>query len=440
MQDLPLIALVGEPNAGKSTLMNKIAGRQLAVTSPVAGTTRDRQYVDADWNGRAFSLVDTAGLSFNDTGELEAALLEQIEIAVAEADVIVFVVDGKTHPENLDRKTVLKFRKTKKPVIVAINKLDSPKNLEEILGEFQSLGIKQLFGVSGLTGRGMGDLLDAMVEALPPEKELPPRPESEIAVAIVGKPNVGKSSLFNAILKEKRVVVSSIPGTTRTAIDTQTEIDGTNYTFIDTAGLKRKDYRQGLPDRYSGFQTFKSIRRSDIAILVISALEPISKQDQHIAAEIIDMAKGCIIVVNKMDQYNGEESSLRDHISYHFPFLWYSPLFFTSAVTDQNIEEVIAAIKPIADNRKKVVPQEAIDKILAYSLEKYPPKLMLDQRKPKVYGLTQIGSEPPTFELYVNFSAAISTQYRRALQKAIAKYLDFWGTPVELKFRDKDNS
>lgn len=440
MKDLPIIALVGEPNAGKSTLMNKIAGKQLAVTSPIAGTTRDRQYADSEWNGRSFSMVDTAGITFSETGELESALLEQIDVALAEADVILFVVDGKTAAESLDRKTILKFRKSKKPVILALNKLDSPKQLEQTIADFQSLGIKQIFGVSALTGRGLGDLLDACVEALPPEKEMTEKKESDIAVAIVGKPNVGKSSLLNAILKEKRVVVSSIPGTTRTAIDTETEINGTTYTFIDTAGLKRKDYRQELPDQYSGFQTFKSIRRSDVAILVISALEPISKQDQHIAGEIVDMAKGCILVVNKMDEFHGDETRLRDHVSYHLPFLWYSPLFFTSAVTGENIDEVIAAIKPILENRKKEIPQEDLDRLLAKSLEVNPPKLLRDQRKPKVLGLTQIGTEPPTFELYVNFPAAISTQYRKSLQKAIAKYMDFWGTPVELKLRGKDRS
>ena len=347
MKDLPIIALVGEPNAGKSTLMNKIAGKQLAVTSPVAGTTRDRQYADSEWNGRSFSMVDTAGITFSETGELESALLEQIDVALSEADVILFVVDGKTSPESLDRKTILKFRKSKKPVILVLNKLDSPKQLEQIVADFQSLGIKKIFGVSALTGRGLGDLLDACIQALPPEQEVPEKAESEIAVAIVGKPNVGKSSLLNAILKEKRVVVSAIPGTTRTSIDTETEINGTTYTFIDTAGLKRKDYKQELPDQYSGFQTFKSIRRSDVAILVINALEPISKQDQHIAGEIVDMAKGCILVVNKMDEFHGDEARLRDHVSYHLPFLWYSPLFFTSAVTGENVDEVIAAIKPI---------------------------------------------------------------------------------------------
>lgn len=409
----------------------------MAVTSPVAGTTRDRQYVDSTWNGREFSMVDTAGLDY-ETGELEIALLEQINIAVDEADVIIFVVDGKTRPEQIDRKTLLKFRKIQKPIILAINKLDSPTKQDQVIADFQSMGIKKIFGISGLTGRGLGDLLDAAVEALPAEKPLPPKPENSISVSIVGKPNVGKSSLLNAILKQKRVVVSSIPGTTRTSIDTHTKINGVDYNFIDTAGLKRKTNNQKLPDVYSSFQTFKSIRRSDVAILVISALEPISKQDQHIAADIVNMDKGCIIVVNKMDAFDGDEERLRDHISYHFPFLWYSPLIFTSAEKNQNIGDVVAAIKPIYENRKKVVSQEEIDRLLMKSLSHNPPKRMLDQREPKVLGLTQINSDPPTFELKVNLAATISQQYRSYLRNLIAKDLDFWGTPVLLKLKGKD--
>ncbi len=437
MQDLPLIALVGQPNAGKSTLMNKIAGRRFAVTSPVAGTTRDRQYVDSTWNGREFSMVDTAGLDY-ETGELEIALLEQINIAVDEADVIVFVVDGKTRPEQIDRKTLLKFRKIQKPIILAINKLDSPKKQDQVIADFQSMGLKKIFGISALTGRGLGDMLDAAVEALPPEKTLPPKPENSISVSIVGKPNVGKSSLLNAILKQKRVVVSSIPGTTRTSIDTHTKINGVDYNFIDTAGLKRKNNNQKLPDVYSSFQTFKSIRRSDVSILVINALEPISKQDQHIAADIANMEKGCIIVVNKMDAYDGSEERLRDHISYHFPFLWYSPLIFISAEKGENINEVVAAIKPIYENRKKVADQEDIDRVLRNSLTHNPPKLLRDQRQPKVIGLTQIDVDPPTFQLQVNLAATISQQYRSYLRNLIAKDLGFWGTPVLLKLKGKD--
>jgi GTPase len=440
MNTLPIVAIIGEPNAGKSTLLNKIAGKPLAVTSKVAGTTRDRQYVDTSWNGVHFTMVDTAGITFGNQQELEAAITAQIETAIDQAELLLFVVDGRNPIETHDRKTLLKFRKTRKPVILAINKLDSPKQMQELADQFQALGIKSSFPVSSINGRGIGDMLDAVAEALKDTgKELPP-PAVGIGVCIVGKPNVGKSSLLNKVLNEERVIVSSIPGTTRTAIDTHTVIDGDEYTFIDTAGLKRKAHRQNLPEIYSGFQTFKALRRSDIALLVIDATEEITKQDQHLAQEIIDMGKGLIIVANKIDQYKGTEEALRDYISHHFPFLWMSPMFLVSAKTGDGITEALAAIKPIYVNRRKEVTREELENVLTKVLKQNPPKLLRDQKKPKVFGLTQIQTNPPMFELLVNYPAAISMQFRNSVKNRVIKDLDFWGTPVELKIRGKDKS
>jgi GTPase len=437
---LPIIAIVGEPNVGKSTLMNKIAGKMLAVTSPVAGTTRDRQYFDTSWNGVDFTMVDTAGITFNNTGELETALNEQIEIAVDQADILLLVVDAKAGAEQIDRKTLQKFRKSKKPLIVAINKMDSPKHIEATVAPFHRLGVKNIFPVSALNGRGLGDLLDDITEFIKKNKlDKIARPETAgIGVSIVGKPNVGKSSILNKILKEERVVVSSIPGTTRTAIDTHTVINGQDYTFIDTAGLKKKEHRQKLPDIFSGFQTFKALRRSDIAFLVIDATEEITKQDQHIAREIVELDKGVVILANKMDLYDGTEQALRDYISYHFPFLWNSPLIFVSASTGHGIAEAIKTIKPIYDNRHKVIEQEELDKLLTGVLKRNPPMLLRDQKKPKVLGLKQTATNPPLFELLVNYPAAISQAFRRHLLKRLMKTFDFWGTPVALRLHGKD--
>jgi len=440
MNELPIIAIVGEPNVGKSTLMNKIAGRMFAVTSPVAGTTRDRQYVDTSWNGVGFTLVDTAGITFNEKGELEQALNGQIDVAVDQADLLLFVADAKDGVEHIDRKTIIKFRKSKKPVVLAVNKVDSPKNVEAVAASFQSTGIKEIYPVSALNGRGIGDLLDSIAgfiteHGLAREKEQPAR---GIAVSIVGKPNVGKSSILNKILKQDRVVVSPVPGTTRTAIDTYTTIDGQEYTFIDTAGLKKKEHRQKLPDIFSGFQTFKALRRSDIAFLVIDATQEITKQDQQIAREIAELDKGVVILASKMDLYNGTEQALRDYVSGHFPFLWHSPLFFVSGLTGHGIDAAITALKPIFANRHKEIPQEAIDKLLANMLKQNPPKLLRDQKKPKVLGLRQSATNPPQFELLVNYPAAISQQFRRYALKRIMKSLDFWGTPVSLRLKGKD--
>lgn len=438
MTQLPLLAIVGEPNVGKSTLMNKIAGKHLAITSGVAGTTRDRQYADTVWNGIDFTMVDTAGITFGNAQELEAELVEQIEVATQEAAMLLLVVDGKEDVETIDRQALLKFRKLKKPIAVAVNKLDSPKNIDSIAASFLKLGIKHVFPISSVSGRGIGDLLDRValeLKALAVEKEPVPL---GIAVSIVGKPNVGKSSILNRILGEKRVIVSPIPGTTRTSIDTHTKIDGDDYTFIDTAGLKRKEHRQKQPDIFSGFQTFKSIRRSDIVFFVIDATETITKQDQVIAGEILDLEKGAVIIANKMDKFTGSEKELRDYISHHFPFLWFCPVFLVSAETGKGLDEAIEAIKPIYENRQKRIPQEELDLVLGQTIKTNPPKRLRDQREPKVYGLSQVENNPPTFVLSVNKSGAISTQYRRFLLKHLIKRLDLWGTAVKLHIREKE--
>ena len=462
-EHLPIVAIVGQPNAGKSTLMNKIAGKPLAVTSDVAGTTRDRQYINTTWSGVDFTMVDTAGLSLDSTEGLELSLLKQIDVALDQADAVILVVDGKEPVAAVDQNILKKFRKIKKPLILAINKLDSARSHNEKLGEFQKLGLKPAFPVSSISGLGIGDLLDAVVEALPKvEKEDEDSTLEKpigIAVSIVGKPNVGKSSIFNKILNEERVVVSPIAGTTRTAIDQKITIDDTNYTFIDTAGLKKKEFRQAQPDIFSGFQTFKAIRRSDVCLFVLDATQEITKQDQVVASEIINMQKGCIILANKCDLMakekaagtlgksgklanNNEENyqSVRDYISHHFPFLWMCPLIFVSAVDGEGINEALKAIAPIFEARAKTIEPDKLKSFLADVMKKNEPKLLRDQKKPKVMGLKQLDVNPPKFELLVNHPAAISSQFRKFLENSITKYLNFWGTPIILKLKGKDKA
>ena len=460
MSSLPLIAIVGQPNAGKSTLMNKIAGKPLAVTSDIAGTTRDRQYVDTNWSGVDFTLVDTAGLALDSKEGLELSLMKQIEVALDQADVVILVVDGKEPVGAVNEATLKKFRKIKKPLLLAINKLDSARSHGEKLGEFQKLGIKPAFPVSSISGLGLGDMLEHITESLKSlgltqEKE---EPAVGIAVSIVGKPNVGKSSIFNKILDEERVVVSPIPGTTRTAIDSRVKINDVDYTFIDTAGLKKKEYRQAQPDIFSGFQTFKAIRRSDVCFMVIDASQEITKQDQVVANEIINMEKGCVILANKCDLMKAEKAAgtlgkstssldkgrgdayqnVRDYISHHFPFLWMCPLIFVSAISGEGLSEALEAVKPIFAARNKTIAQEKLDEFLKTVLKKNSPKLLRDQKKPKVFSLHQKDVNPPKFELVVNHSGAISSQFRKFLENSIIKHLDFWGTPIILKLRGKD--
>ncbi len=439
--ELPIVAIVGQPNVGKSTLINKISGQPLAVTSPVAGTTRDRQYIDTSWNGKAFTLADTAGLSIGAQSELEHSMGKQIEIALKEAEVVILVVDGRLNRLSVEQETLKKFRKNNKPLILCVNKLDSGKTADEKLIEFASLGIKNMFGVSSISGRGIGDMLDYVSTVLPKnkEKQEDEKPQT-IAVSIVGKPNVGKSSIFNQILKQERVVVSPIPGTTRTAIDQDISIKGVNYTFIDTAGLKKKEHRQQQPDIYSGFQTFKSIRRSDVCFLVIDAVEEITKQDQRVAQEIFSQEKGIIILINKVDKFDGDEEKLHAYVSMHFPFLWMSPVFFVSGKTGSGLNDALNAIKPIYERRHKLIDNQVLAEFLNTLLQKNPPRLLRDQKKPKVFSLQQIGTNPPTFQLLVNHPAAISQQFRKFVENSIIKTLDFWGTPINLKLKGKDKT
>ena len=459
---LPIVALVGLPNAGKSTLFNKIVGGQLAVTSEVAGTTRDRQYAEVAWNGKHFNLLDTAGLDFfGDKDELEISVKKQIDIATKEADILLLVTDGKAGVEALDRNVILSFRKIKKPSIVVVNKLDSPKNTEALAAPFFKLGLKSVFSVSSVTGRGIGDLLDQVVSILPSKtsdshvSQLRPgyvgqaslTSQASINVAIVGKPNVGKSSIFNKILGQERVVVSNIPGTTRTAIDSEINIGGIDYTFIDTAGLKKKEHRQARPDVYSGFQTYKSIRRSDVCLFVVDATEPITSQDKSIAEEIIHQEKGCIVLVNKIDLYNAsqkrpkekektgeapENLKLQAYISHHFPFLWMCPVYFVSGLDGTGLTEALEQIKPIAERRAKTVPEETLKALLAKCMKTNPPKRLMDQKVPKVFDLLQIATNPPKFQLLVNHTPAIQEQFRKSIENAIIKELDFWGTPIKV--------
>ncbi len=415
----------------------------MAVTSPLAGTTRDRQYSDISWNEVTFTLVDTAGINPLAKDELEHNLHKQVDIAIEEADLILLVADGRLNRLSVDQSIIQKLRRTKKPMVLALNKLDSSKAWEEKLAEFAALGIKNVFPISSINGRGIGDMLDFVAKQVAKtseEEAVLEENQNGIAVGIIGKPNVGKSSIFNAIVKEERVVVSPVPGTTRTAIDSQLEIEGQPYTFIDTAGLKKKTYRQAQADTYGGFQTFKTIRRSDVCFLVIDSIEEITKQDQRVAQEIFSLEKGIIILANKIDLFRGDKEKLRDYVSMHFPFLWMCPMFLVSGKNGEGLEEALAAIKPIFESRNKQVDNQALSEFLSKKIKHNPPKLLRDQKKPKVFSLHQVNANPPTFELLVNHPAAISQQFRKYIENSIIKDLDFWGTPIILKLKGKDKT
>jgi len=439
---LSKIAVVGAPNAGKSTFFNRLKGERLAVTSKISGTTRDRQYTEVGWNNKHFLFVDTAGLDSKKGGELEQKVQEQIDIALLEADAIIFMIDGKEPARATDQIVIKKFRKIKKPKFLAINKIDSPKIQKEDLVEFLHLGIKPIFPISALTGRGIGELLDELAKTVGQEQEPENKAEqkNKIVITIAGKVNTGKSSLFNAILQNQRAVVSSVAGTTRTAIDETITINGQDYLFIDTAGLKKKQHRQEEPDIFSAFMSFRAFRKADICLLTVDTSEEITNQDQRIAREIFDMQKGCVIVATKTDLSRDRSKLAHDKISLQFPFLWMCPVVFTSAETREGINEIFNFLPKIYENRNKTIDNQTLSEFLSKKLKKSPPKRLRDQKIPKIFSLRQIGTAPPTFQLLVNHPAAISMQFRKYLENSIIKELSFWGTPIKLHLIKKDKA
>lgn len=433
------MAIIGEPNVGKSTLLNKIMAQRLALTSNIAGTTRDRFYASSTWNGIDFTLVDTAGIILDQREELEKNVQKQVQIAIDQADLILYVLDGRKNPESLNRNILQKLRKSKKEIILIINKIDSPKKIDETAARYSFTGFKNIFAISAISGIGIGDMLDGITGAL--EKKGFSKIEkdpSQVAVSIVGKPNVGKSSMFNQILGEERVVVSNVPGTTRNVIDTDIKYKGQKIKFLDTAGLKKKEKRAPLPDIYAAFQTMRAIHRSDICILTIDGSEGISQQDQRVAKEIIEAGKGLIIAINKIDLLDKDErKELEKFLPDFFPFLWWAPAVPISAKIGEGIKDILNYIIKIESNRRKTVDSENLELFFRKKIKENGPKRMRDQKIPKVYALKQIDTNPPLFQMIVNEPAAISTQFRKFIQNGIIKDLDFWGTPVFLKLESK---
>ncbi len=433
------VAIVGEPNVGKSTIINKILAQRVALTSAVAGTTRDRFYAPTSWNAMDFVFIDTAGIVPEQRDELEKNVQKQVDVAIKQADLILYVIDGKKDPQSFNRIILQKLRKSKKEIVLAINKVDSPKLINSIAGEYKFTGIKDIVAMSAVSGVGTGDMLDIVTDKLKKGGfDKIEKPSSDISVAIVGKPNVGKSSLFNRIIGEERVVVSNMPMTTRNVIDTEIVYKDKKIKFLDTAGLKKKEKRAPLPDIYAAFQTIRAIHNSHLCILVIDAKAGITQQDQHIAGDIIDAGKGLIVVANKVDLLTEKERELLEkQLPHYFEFLWWAPAVPASAETGDGIKDILNYIMTIEDNRNKVIDPEALNKFFHAKLKIREPIRIRDERIPKVFKLTQFGSNPPIFKISVNEPSAISMQWRKFIQNAIIKELGFWGTPIILKLEAK---
>jgi GTPase len=441
----PIVAIVGRPNVGKSTLFNRLIGERRAIVEDMPGTTRDRVYGVSDWGGIEFTVVDTAGLQ--DTDEINASTSteiarhtrEQAQTAIDEADVIVFMVDTKAGITAGDAEVADLLRRTDKPTILVANKADSAVR-REIAVDFYELGLGEPVVVSAYHGSGTGDLLDRVVENLPEFEELPETEGPKIA--IVGRPNVGKSRLLNALLGQERSIVSDVPGTTRDSTDTQLIWAGQPLTLIDTAGIRRKGRVDAGIEYFSVLRSMRSIERADIVLLVIDATESFTAQDIHIAGYVEEQKKGMVVVVNKWDLVEKDANTMEEYrlkAREALQFMPYSPLTFISAKLGQRVNQVLEMALTVIDERSKRVPTAALNKMLKDAVAKHPPA-----SKPgkwlKFYYMTQADVSPPTFILFCNDPLQVHFSYRRYLENQLREQFGFAGNPIRMSFRGREES
>ena len=474
-EGLPIVALVGRPNVGKSTLFNRVVGGRTAIVEDRARTTRDRLYGVAEWNDRRFVVVDTGGLERHPADTIEEKVQDQARLAIGEADVILLVVDAAAGETPGDAEAADLLRTARAPVLVAINKADNER-LELDGAEFYRLGWAETYPTSAIHGRGVADLLDAVVWALPPEsvaeqqrKEREARleqdiewealavrgdaggstetvveidiPAESVRVAIVGRPNVGKSSLLNALLGEERVIVSDVPGTTRDAIDTTLEWAGRRLRLVDTAGIKRRGKVAAGPaaERFSALRAMKAIGRADVAILVLDAIDGLTAQDAHVAGHVVEEGVGLVIAINKWDLVEKDDRTFDgyvDAIRAEVPFLSFAPIVAISALSGLRVSRALDAALVIADERRRRVATAELNRVLREATFRQPAPAVRGKR-PKFYYATQAAIEPPTFVLFASEAGNVHFSHRRYLENRIRAAFGFSGTPVRLIFRER---
>jgi GTP-binding protein len=430
----PTVAIIGRPNVGKSTLFNRILGGRPAIVSDQAGTTRDRHFGDAEWNGRRFWVVDTGGLVPDSEDSMDRAIRTQVEAALAQADLILFVVDGKDGLHPIDEAIASRLRRSGRPVLVAVNKLD---NLPDTVAqaEFYSLGLGEPLGVSAAVGKQSGDLLDAVV-ALLPEPALEEHADT-IQVAIVGRPNVGKSSLANKLLGEERYVVSPVAGTTRDAVDTPLRYHGRTIVFIDTAGLRRRAKVADDIEFYSTIRTEQAIERADVCVLVVDAAEGMGNQDFRIATEAWDRGCGLIIAVNKWDLIEGKDANTamegQAGLIAKAPFLEYVPFVYVSALHGQRVRKILDMIVEVAGTRQARVRTSEVNRVLADLVERQMPPQSPGEEIRLLYA-SQVGTAPPTIAIVTNRPTEVPESYQRYLIHGFRRAWPFTGSPLQLRF------
>ncbi len=436
----PLVALVGRPNVGKSALFNRLVGERAAIVEDLPGTTRDRLYGEFEWRGRTVAVVDTGGIIPGRGEEMEESIFDQARLAIDEADVILFLVDLRAGLMPVDEEIADLLRRTAKPVILVVNKADNVRQEMQAV-EFHELGLGDPVPLSALRGLGTGDLLDLIVEELPPPEDEEESVET-VRIAIVGRPNVGKSSLVNALTGKKRTIVSAIPGTTRDAIDTLVDFEGHPVVLVDTAGIRRPGKIGRGIERYSVVRAMRAIDRADVAVLVIDATEPRTAQDAHVAGFVEEQGKGLVVAVNKWDLVTKESQTMAHYeraIREELKFLPYVPIVFISAKSGQRIDNVLNLALSIEQERSKRIPtgvlNETVRRVLA---EHQPPSFRGKQIK--MFYVTQVGVSPPTFVVKVNDPELVHFSYKRFLENRLREKFGFFGTPIRIYFRGRDRN
>lgn len=432
----PIVAIVGRPNVGKSTLFNQIGKKRISIVDDMPGVTRDRIYLDAEWLNHEFTMIDTGGIELDESDHILRSMRQQAQIAIEEADVILFLVDGRTGLTTADEEVARMLRSAKKTVVLGVNKIDSPQ-LAVNAYEFYQLGLGDPIALSASNAMNLGDLLDAVVAAFPQTKA-EEKEEDEICIAVIGRPNVGKSSLVNQLLGEERVIVSDIAGTTRDAIDTHFVKDGNKFMLIDTAGMRRRGKIDEPVERYSVMRSLRAIDRADVVLMLIDASEGITEQDKKIAGYAHESGRGVILVVNKWDIYpdKDDKSTLRftEELREEIGFLQYAPVLYTSALIGQRINRVTELVRYVAEQQSMRIKTSVLNDLIRDAVSVNPPP-MHRGRQLKILFMTQVDIKPPKFILFVNDPELMHFSYLRFIENRLREMYGFEGTPIRLIVR-----
>ena len=434
----PIVAIIGKPNVGKSTFFNYVGGKRISIVEDTPGVTRDRVYADANWRGRNFTLVDTGGIEPESDDIILSQMRRQADMAIEIADVILFVTDIKQGVTATDQDIALMLKKSKKPIILVCNKSDTFGKIPDELYEFYNLGVGEPFAVSSVNAKGIGDVLDAIYDNLPPQTD-DENDSDVIKVAIIGKPNVGKSSLVNKILGEKRVIVSDIAGTTRDAIDSEFQNEFGKYVFIDTAGIRRKSKVNDNIEKYSVMRSLLAVERADVCILMLDAKEGVTAQDAKIAGEAHEAGKGVIIVVNKWDEVEKDNQTMENYkkdVYNKLSYLSYAPIMFISAKTGQRVNKLYEMINMVASQNALRVSTSVLNDVLSEAVTIVQPPTDKGKRL-KIFYMTQATTKPPTFVVFVNDKELFHFSYERYLMNQIRKEFGLTGTPIRMIVREK---